>query len=225
MTRSFSRFTTLTLLALTSLPLAHAGERQTYACDNGSRLELSFSEDADGRPQATLHFADGDIVLPAVPAASGARYRRDPITLHTKGSEAMIEDEKGNLRRCQPAASAQPAAASSFLEVGGSVRYLARIALPPDAILAVRIQDTARADAPARTLVEQRYELNGAQPPIPFSATVDRDLLGKKGKLTASARITHRGRLLFISDRSYPLLQDGQPVAVDMVLRPASPQR
>lgn len=225
MTRTASRLTTLALFALSTLPLAHAGEPQTYACDNGSQLALSFSEDADGRPQATLHFADGDIVLPAVPAASGARYRRDPITLHTKGNEALIEDEKGNLRRCQPVANTPPAAASSFIEVSGSVRYLARIALPPDALLTVRIQDTARADAPARTLVEQRYELNGAQPPIPFSATVDRDLLGKKGKLTASARITHRGRLLFVSDRSYPLLRDGQAVAVDMVLRPAAPQR
>jgi putative lipoprotein len=70
-------------------------------------------------------------------------------------------------------------------------------------------------------LVEQRYELNGAQVPIPFSATIDRDLIGKKARLSVNARIEQQGKLRFISDRAYPPLKDGQPVPVDIVLKPA----
>lgn len=218
---------TLLLLSLLFALPAQAAERQPYACDNGSRLDISFAEDAEGRPQATLHFADEAMILPQVPAASGALYRKGDIRLHTRGDEAFFEDGKNNQRRCTRgtvppavAAVAQPAA-SSFIEIGGTVSYLARIALPPDAILIIRVLDTARAGAPARVLVEQRYELNGAQVPIPFSATIDRDLIGKKARLSVNARIEQQGKLRFISDRAYPPLKDGQPVPVDIVLKPA----
>jgi putative lipoprotein len=223
----------LRYLPLLLLPLATQAEtnRQTYTCDNGSRIDISFTAPTDGRPQATLHFGDEDVVLPMVPTASGTRYRADPISLHTKEDEAVFEDGSGNFRRCRlglnaPGTPGQTAAtASSFIEVSGSITYLVRMALPPGAILILRIQDTARADAPARTLVEQRYELNGAQAPIPFSATVDRDLIGKRARLTASARIEHQGRLLLISDRAYPLLKEGHPAPVSMILKPAARQR
>lgn len=203
-------------------------ERIPYACDNGSRLDISYSADADGRAQATLHFADEALTLPQVPAASGTLYRSGDIRLHTKEDNAVIEDAKGNLRRCArgsvPPDAARPApqaGSSSFIDITGSVTYLARIALPPGAILTIRIQDTARAGAPARTLVEQRYELNGAQLPIPFSATVDKDLVGKKARLTVAARIETGGKLRFISDKVYPALKDGQQIPVDIVLKPA----
>ncbi len=226
-------------MKISALPLlliafsAHAADdRLPYACDNGSRLEIGFTADAEGRALATLHFADEAVALPQVPAASGALYRRGEIRLHTKGDDAVLEDGKGNVRRCtrgavpppSPASApaGTPAAASSFIEIGGTVSYLARIALPPNAILTIRVQDIARAGAPARVLVEQRYELNGAQVPIPFSATIDRDLLDNKARLSVSARIEHRGKLRFISDRVYSPLKDGQPVPVDIVLKPVA---
>jgi len=217
------------LLPFLLLPLtALAGERLPYHCDNGSRIDISFTEAADGRPQATLHFSDGDLTLPQVPAASGALYRIDDIRLHTKGDDALFEDGKGNTRRCSqgtappPQASTTPPANSSFLDITGSVTYRQRIALPPDAVLIVRVQDVSRADAPARQLAEQRIELDGRQVPIPFATTIDRDLVGKRARVTVSARIEQRGKLLFISDRSYPALNKGQPQAVEMVLKQVS---
>lgn len=201
-------------------------ERVPYTCDNGSRLDISFSADASGRAQASLHFADEAVILPQVPAASGALYRSGDIRLHTKDESAILEDGKGNLRRCTrgtvapaPPQPAPQAGASSFIDITGSITYLTRITLPPGAILTIRIQDTARSGAPARTLVEQRYELNGAQVPIPFSATVDKDLLGKKARLTVTARIEAGGKLRFISDKVYPALKEGRPVPVEMVLK------
>ena len=216
----------LPLLFLPHLALAApSAERQPYTCDNGSHIELSLTPLADGRPGAMLHFADGTVSLPQVPAASGALYRADEIRLHLKGDEALFEDGKGNTRRCAlgniaPASSqAVPAAASSFIDISGSVSYLTRIALPPDALLIVRVQDTARAGAPARTLAEQRIELAGQQVPIHVKATVDRDLIGKKARVTVSARIERQGKLLFISEKTNPALKNGQPIPVEIVLK------
>ena len=200
----------LPALALPFCALA-ADERVAYTCDNASRIDISFSADSSGRPQATLHFA---------------LYRNGDIRLHTKGDDAIIEDGKSNLRRCSrgsvapvpPAAqspSNAPQASSSFIDIAGNVRYLARITLPSNAILKIRIQSGQR------TLADQRYELNGAQVPIPFSATVDRDLMGKKAGATVSARIEASGKLLFASPKPVPAIRNGQPVPVDIVLKPA----
>lgn len=214
------------------LPLVtHADtERHAYACDNGSRLDISFSADSAGRPQAILHFADEAIVLPGVPAASGAQYRSGEIRLHAKGSDAVVDDGKGNVRRCSRGAPPPPAepparhaVASGLVDLSGRVTYLSRIALPPGAVLSLRIQDTTR--TPARVLVEQRYELDGTQVPIPFTATVDRDLIGKNPHLTVTARIDYGGKPRFTGTGTYPSFAGGQPRPLDLVLKPAAPTR
>ena len=79
---------TLLLLSLLFALPAQAAERQPYTCDNGSRLDISFAEDAEGRPQATLHFADEAMILPQVPAASGALYRKGRV--HKLNFEHLI---------------------------------------------------------------------------------------------------------------------------------------
>lgn len=217
------------LLALLVPLCAMAGdERIAYICDNGSRIDISFLADISGRPQATLHFADEAMILQQVPAASGALYRNGDIRLHTRGDDAIFEDGKNNLRRCSrgsiapvsPPIAPQPApqpAASSFIDIAGSVSYRNRIALPPDAILNIRVQ------AGQRTLADLRYELNGAQPPFPFSATVDRDLIGKRASATVTARIEAGGRVLFRSEKPVAAIRRGQPVPADILLKPAIP--
>ena len=217
----------LPLLSLFFCAVVHAEvERIPYTCDDGSRFEAAFSTDTDGRPQASLQFAGRPLTLPQVPAASGALYRGEGVALHTKEDGALFDDGQGKLRRCTrseaapaPITSRPPAAPGSFVDITGSVAYRARIALPPDAVLVIRIQDTSRADAPAFTLAEQRIELAGLQVPIPFKMTVDRDLLRKNARITVAARIQRGSTLLFINDTSYPALIDGQPRHVEMVLK------
>ena len=197
----------------------------TYRCDDGSSLHVLFSTAADGRAQAMLNMGDTTLTLPQVPAASGALYRMNDIRLHTKDDEAMFEDSQGKVRHCKqgdlpPAsAAATKPVVSSFIDISGSVSYLQRIALPPYAVLIVRIQDVSRADAPARILAEQRIELAGRQVPISFQTTVDRDLIGKRARVTATARIEQGGKLRFISDKSYPIIRNGQAVPVEMTLK------
>ncbi len=206
----------------------HAEERLTYACDNGENLVLSFGEAADGRPQATIHHPAGDRVLPQVAAASGARYRAEPVDLHTKGDAAVYVDEQGRQYRCargtRAAAVAPPAAASSsFITLSGGVAYRTRNALPPDAILTIRVRDAA--SRPQRVLAEQHYELNGAQVPIFFSTTIDRDLVGKRARVQVVAEIAINGAVHYINDRAYPALRDGQPLPLAIMLKPVAPPR
>ena len=216
-------------IALTSL--AHAeSEYITYTCDDGTRFEAAFSADSDGRPQASLRFAGREITLPQVIAASGASYKADNIALHTKEEKALFSDGKSRLRSCQQAdskpATAQPATPSAFVDLGGSIAWQAASPLPADAVLIIRAQDTARADASALTLAEQRIGLAG-NPPIPFKLTIDRDLMGKNAQITIAARIERKGKLLYINDSIHPALRDGQPRQVDIMLVPvgSAPQR
>jgi len=223
----------LSLLSIFALGLAHASnERIAYRCDDGSGFQAEFMAGGDGRPQATVYMGLMKIVLPQVPAASGALYRADGISLHTKGDDALFDDGKSPLRRCTSgelptsASVAQPPAASAnFVEFTGTVAYMAHSALPPDAILVIRIQDTSRANAKALTLAEQRIDLAGVQVPIPFKMSVDRDLLRKNARITVAARIQRGSTLLFISDTNYPALIDGQPRHVEMVLKPVAGKR
>lgn len=228
------------LLALLPLPLLFlplvagaGGESQSYACDDGSRIVIAVATAGDGRPQATLQLADRALTLPQVPAAAGALYRAGDLRLHTRGDEALFEDGQGATRHCRlgdtppgraaaaPApATATATATSSFLDIAGEVSLRQRRTLPPDAVLIVRVQAASRAGAPARVLAEQRIELAGRQGPVPFTTTIDRDLLGKRARVTVVARIEHGGKLRFVSDQPYPALRDGQPQPVALLLQP-----
>lgn len=217
----------LPFLSLFVFVVAQAqSERIPYICDDGSRFEAKFATDDVGRPQTTLFIAGRVITLPLVPAASGALYRDGDFRFHSKGDDALFEDGKSPMRRCTvgdgpPLVVPPPAPSvpSSFVDITGSIAYLARTALPPDAVLVIRVQDTSRADAPARTLAEQRIELAGQQAPIRFRMLVDRDLLRKNARITVAARIQRGSTLLFINDTSYPALADGKPRHVEMVLK------
>jgi len=217
----------LPLLPLFVFGLVHAAEeRVRYTCDDGSRFEAEFMTDSAGRPQVNVFIGGKEITLPLVPAASGALYRADGIALHTKGDDALFDNGKNPMRRCSrgelPTSAAivqPPAASANFADFSGSVAYPAHSAMPPNAVLIVRIQDTSRADSKALTLAEQRIELGGQQVAIPFQMTVDRALLHKNARITVAARIQRGKTLLFINDTAYLALKNGEPQRVEMTLK------
>ncbi len=97
-------------------------------------------------------------------------------------------------------------------EVIGTVSYLARVALPDDAILRVQIQDTSRADAPAIILGEEVRATGGAQVPLPFAVPYNPADIQDNRDYTLSARITDgQGNLLFINDMVIPVISRGNP--------------
>jgi len=92
--------------------------------------------------------------------------------------------------------------------VTGSVYYLERIALPPDAVLEVVIAEVSRADAPAKTLGSTKMASTG-QVPIAFEVKYDDSVVQSSQRYAVRATIRVGGKLLFATTQNYPVLTDG----------------
>ena len=114
-----------------------------------------------------------------------------------------------------------------FVTVSGSAAYRQRIAMPPEALLTVRVEDVSRADAPSVLLAEARVPFGARQVPIGFSLKIPGRSIDPGGSYSVRATITVNGGLRFTTTRSYPVLTRGAPDTVDLLLeaaQPASPQ-
>lgn len=84
-----------------------------------------------------------------------------------------------------------PAPSSHFLTLDGQATYRQRSALPIDAVFHLVARDGRR------VLTELNLPLQGRQVPIPFSATIDRDLIGPRSRIVLEGRILQGKRTLF----------------------------
>jgi putative lipoprotein len=107
-------------------------------------------------------------------------------------------------------------------QVTGTVTYLQRSALPPDALIQVQVQDTSLADAPAVVMGEQIIPANGQQVPIPFAVGYDPAAIQEGHTYTLGVRIEDSsGKLLFINTQAYPVITRGAPTSdVEVVVEP-----
>lgn len=111
---------------------------------------------------------------------------------------------------------AQPA--GDAITVSGSAAYLQRIALPPEAVLTVRIEDVSRADAPATVLAQVREVFGARQVPIPFALSVPRTAIDARSRYALRASITVGNELRFTTDSHHAVLTQGAADKVDLVL-------
>ncbi|MGL4473650.1 MAG: YbaY family lipoprotein [Shewanella sp.] len=101
----------------------------------------------------------------------------------------------------------------AMVEVQGEVWYRERMALPPEAVLTVQVQDVSRADAPAQILAE--LERNDVTTPAPFSFVLGKDQFEAGHTYTIAAKITVNGQLMFINTQSYRIdLNANEPMSV-----------
>ena len=105
--------------------------------------------------------------------------------------------------------SAEPEHSAST--VTGTVTYRQRIALPPDAVVRLVIEDVSRADAPATSIAEEQVPTNGKQVPIPFDVKYDPAALNPAHRYQIRATISSGGKLLFTSTAAHPVLTQGAP--------------
>jgi uncharacterized lipoprotein YbaY len=98
----------------------------------------------------------------------------------------------------------------------GTATYRERLALPPDAVFEAVLQDVSLADAPATVLGRFRREPAG-QPPFRFEIEYDDAAVTSRRRYAVRATVTHQGRLLFTTDRHYPVL-DGGNAPLEMLL-------
>jgi putative lipoprotein len=112
--------------------------------------------------------------------------------------------------------------------VTGTASYRERIALPPDAILEVSLEDVSRADAPADVVGRATVDPAG-QVPISFSIPFDPARIDPGHRYGVRARVTSQGKLLYTSTESNPVLTNGAPsqvaIALQRAARPPVPDR
>jgi putative lipoprotein len=104
--------------------------------------------------------------------------------------------------------------------ISGTVTYLVRMALPPDAAIDVRLEDVSRADAPATVVAENIFAAAGKQVPFPFQLPYSAKDIRPNHPYNVRARITVNDKLLFTTTRAYPVITNGAPTSVSLVLQP-----
>lgn len=111
--------------------------------------------------------------------------------------------------------------------ITGTVFYLPRIALSPNAVIEVSLLDVSRADASAITLASAKTISGGRQVPLPFELLYDAEQIDSRYTYAVQSRITVDGELQFIGTSQIPVITNGNPtevqVQVDPVDSPANP--
>jgi len=127
-----------------------------------------------------------------------------------------------------PGDSAPPADSGPPAESGlvtGTVAYRERMALPPDAVVQVQLSDVSMQDARAQVLSEITLSPAGRQVPLPFELRYDPAKIQPRRRYAVRATIRGEGRLLFTTDTQVPVLTEGHPDKVDLMLvRVTSPE-
>jgi putative lipoprotein len=105
-------------------------------------------------------------------------------------------------------------------QVTGTATYRERIVLPPDAVFEATLEDVTKADAPAEVIGQARVE-TPTHPPIRFQIAYDPARIVASHRYAVRARILVGGKLVFITDRNYPVLTRGHGRKVALLLRRA----
>ena len=104
----------------------------------------------------------------------------------------------------------------------GSVVYLERVAMAPDAVITVELQDASAGTT--SVLATRDINAEGRQVPIPFELPYDAAAIDPAGTYLLSARITEAGQTTFASQTGVPVLTNGAPTSnVEIVVSPAAP--
>jgi len=122
------------------------------------------------------------------------------------------------------AASAVAAETGQSATVRGEATYRERIAVPPGTRLEVSLSDVSRADAPAETIGETVLA-DAGQPPYRFEIDYQPERIIASHRYAVRARLTHEGRLLFTTDQTYPVITDGHPSEVRLLLKRVAESR
>lgn len=113
-------------------------------------------------------------------------------------------------------------AGSSPENVTGTVWYRERIALPPNSRVEVKLLDVSVAGAPS-TVIGEQIITSPSSMPVKFSIRYDASKIQEDRGYSVSARIINGNYLLWSSDGSHPVITQGNPTNVDVLVVRATP--
>ncbi len=137
------------------------------------------------------------------------------------GSLAPLLLLPGLVLACSATGGAGPPAPETDAVITGTVAYRERMALPPDAVVEVRLYDVSRQDAEAPLLAETIVRPEGRQVPLPFELRYDPARITPRGTYAVRATIRSGDRKMFTTDAVHRVITDGNPTRVDLLLRRA----
>jgi len=107
----------------------------------------------------------------------------------------------------------------------GTVTYLQRIALSPDAVVNVQLQDVSLQDVPAKVISEVKVATEGKQVPISFRIPYAAADIDPAHSYVVRATILVDENMMFSSTTSYPAITRGAPTEIEIIVRPVSVDR
>lgn len=193
-------------------------KRFDYTCEDGKKLTVYL-----GDTYAKISFGEQSYLLKQTVSADGNRYSDGKTVWWGKGNGGFLQEDSpdGNGKMIVKDCKLDQPLNAATGTITGTVTYLQRMALPPNAVIEVKLLDMSLGEAPAKVVAEQTYNMGQRQVPVPFGLNFDPAKIDPKHPYSLSARITLDGRLLFISDTSYPVLTGGKPSQAEIVLKPA----
>ena len=189
-----------------------------YTCEGGAKLTVYL-----GGSMAKVRYLDHVYFMKQTVSANGNRYSDGKVIWWGKGNGGFLQEDtpdgdgKMILKDCQ----LDKPLNAEIGTVSGTVTYLQRIALPPSAVIEVKLEDVSAADAPAKVIATETITLGQRQVPVPFELQFDAGKIDAKHTYSLRAQILANGELLFINDKTYPVLTAGHPSQVEMILKPA----
>ncbi len=103
--------------------------------------------------------------------------------------------------------------------VTGTVTYRQRSALPPNAVLRVRLEDVSRQDAAAGLIAEVTLPTGGRQVPLAFSLPYRVTDIVASHRYHVRATLFVKDQMLFTTTQAYPALTGGAPSRVALVVQ------
>jgi putative lipoprotein len=109
--------------------------------------------------------------------------------------------------------------------ITGTVTYRERIALPPDASVRVRLDDTTEPELPGRLVAETTVTTDGRQVPVPFELEYRKADIQPSHRYAVRATIFSGGQTLFSLKSPYAVITRGAPTKVEILVQQAGAGR
>lgn len=106
-------------------------------------------------------------------------------------------------------------------KITGTVTYEQRMALAPEAVIDVTFSDATKLNTAPIQLGHQSAPSAGKQVPIPFEIVYDGRQIVSDHEYIVEAKIRLNDRVLFATERPIPVLTQGRPSNVAIVVKPS----
>ena len=146
--------------------------RFDFTCEGEAKIVVMIHDSS-----AKVYYAEHLYLMRQTPAADGTRYSDGKVVWWSKGDTGFLQEEDTSIGEGQKIVKdcyrvAAQAEGPRYSTVNGTLTYLVRMALPPQAVVEVQLLDLTRggtAAAPGALVTEEKFPLGSRQPPVAFT--------------------------------------------------------